>query len=118
MVEIEMKKFFKPRQVKGKNYPYDWETIPSEFEELVTSMMREKAKEFIAELIKSDKYRIEQVWKMNETDGNHKYEYELSEHLDQLVTKMMPNMLETMFKKFITDGMFSFFQQMQRNTPM
>lgn len=113
MVNAESKKFFEPQRILENSYNNTWKTIPSEFEQLVTKLMKEKAEIYIKELLNDPKYAITNIWQYNNNTQLSESKIQLSEHLDNMIKEKMPDMLEQMFKNMISSSFYNLFSQMQ-----
>lgn len=112
MCDAEMKKFFEPTWTgwdkKDRN--------PSEFEKIVTELMKEQCRKYLKELLAKPEYSIEQTWTSPSfsVDGSGgAMKTTLSDHLDAMIKEKMPEMMQAMFSSVMADAFYQFFNNAQ-----
>lgn len=113
MCDSEMKKFFEPQKKNhgSTNYP-DWRTTPSQFEEIVTQMMKEHCHAYIKELFAKPEYSVTAIYENNPIGGATQ-KATLSDHLDKMIKEKMPEMMQAMFSSVMSDAFYTFFNNIQ-----
>ncbi len=111
MCNVEMDKFFKGTpELDYSNRPTG-KMKSSEFETIVTELMKEKCKQYLTALLANPKYSIENTYNHNNQNiGGGK---QLSEHLDTMIRNEMPNMMQAMFGSIMASAMQQFFSNAQ-----
>lgn len=112
MCNAEMKKFFEPTWTgyDGKN------KNPSEFEKIVTELMREQCRNYLKELFARPEYSVEKTWENSSFSINGSGNTErtkLSDHLDSMIKEKMPEIMQAMFSSVMADAFYQFFANAQ-----
>lgn len=110
MCDAEMKKFFEKQPVYGYNQRIE-SYKPSQFEELVTGLMKDKCKEYLTEMFSKPEYQTSKIWESRTVGGGEVVK--LSEHLDTMIKEKMPEMLQTMFTSILSGAFYQLFNQAQ-----
>ena len=113
MCKSEMDKFFKVQYKKDYNGRDTTERIPSEFEKIVTDLMREKCKEYLKELLAKPEYKIESIWQFNNNTNIGGNKVTLSEHLDSMIKEKMPDMMNAMLSSIMADSFYILFNNVR-----
>lgn len=113
MVKAESEKFFQSR-IDPNDY-HRQKRIPSQFEELVLEMMREKCKEVIKEFLNDPKYGITSQYKWNETTQTSSNEVTMSDLLENMIKEKMPDLMLLMFTNVLKGGFYQLFQELRNS---
>lgn len=108
MCNAEMKKFFEPTWGGYDNR----EKKPSEFEKIVTELMKEQCQSYLKELFSRPEYSVQTIWG-NSSYGTSGDKAQLSDHLDKMIKEKMPEMMQAMFTSVMSDAFYSFFSNIQ-----
>lgn len=110
LVKGEQDKFFHKRQInKGSTHYPQWESAPSEFEEMVLVLMREECKKQLTEIFAKPEFKIDKIWANNPNTSQYSNQVSVTDHMEQMIKDKMPDMFMAMMKDMMGHAFHDFF---------